>query len=213
MSARTGVSASSGRVRVLTHEAAGVDDACTARVEHEQRVDVVGVLDDGERIVARLDQPDHGLAGRRLGPEPCGELGADQWTGDERAPELLEHQRRFRHPEADATVRFGDAQREHARVAQLAPTLAIEPCAVVLDAAHHLGPESALHEGTHSLLEGDLVVGELEVHRVPVRCRSEPVWPYRSRGRPSTRSPTMLRCTCDVPAAMLMRSAQKRACT
>ena len=42
----------------------------------------------------------------------------------------------------------------------------------------------------------DLVGGELEVHQR-----------QRSFGRPSTRSPTMLRCTCDVPAAMVIDSA------
>ena len=45
-----------------------------------------------------------------------------------------------------------------------------------------------------ALLQRDLVVGELEVHQ-------------RSFGRPSTRSPTMLRFTCDVPAAMVIEIA------
>ena len=73
-------------------------------------------------------RPTIGLAGRgAVDPERRGELGADQRAGHERAPELLEHQRRLGHPEAEATVGFGEAQREHAGLAELAPPLAVEP--------------------------------------------------------------------------------------
>ena len=41
---------------------------------------------------------------------------------------------------------------------------------------------------------GETIVGQLEVHQ-------------RSFGRPSTRSPTMLRFTCDVPAAIVIEIA------
>jgi len=63
-----------------------------------------------------------------------------------------------------------------------------------LDGAHGIEREAPVEERAHALLQRDLVVGELEVHQ-------------RSFGRPSTRSPTMLRFTCDVPAAMVIEIA------
>ena len=62
------------------------------------------------------------------------------------------------------------------------------------DLAHRVEREATVEEGAHTLLQRDLVVGELEVHQ-------------RSFGRPSTRSPTMLRFTCEVPAAMVIEIA------
>ncbi len=193
--------ASSGRFASVPATATCIDDADAVVVEHEQGVEVVGML-DCEHLVARVHEPHDGRACGRTRHEACGELGGDERSGDERAPELLEDEGSLGHPEAEPSLALGRAQREHARVAELLPALAIEPATGVLDGAHGVGRKTAVAERADALLERDLVVGQLEVHDL-----------QRSRGRPSTRSATMFRCTWEVPAAMLMRSAQKCAWT
>ena len=152
-------------------------------------------------LVVALHQPDDDVTGGGFGRDPRGQLRGDERAGHQRAAELLEHEDRLGDAESEPAVVLGDTQREHAGVAQLVPELPVERAPACSMLRTTSGGKRPSQERADRLLERDLVVGELEVHG------------QRSRGRPSTRSPTMLRCTCDVPAAMLMRRAQKRAWT
>ena len=83
-----------------------VESAHAVGREHEQRVEVGGVLEqrDGR---SRLEATDDRLAGGGAVDPRCGEEGGDERSGHERAPELLEHERGFRHAELEAAVGLG----------------------------------------------------------------------------------------------------------
>ena len=186
------MSASTGRRTALDAIGAGIDPPDPRAFEHEQRVEIGLVLDDAHRF-ARLQNADDRLARRRAGHPRRGQQRGDQRAGHQRPPKLLEHEGRLGDPELEATVGLGQGQREHAGVAELAPSLAVEVTGG-FDPAYRVEGEPPVEEAAHPLLERLLIGRELEVHQ-------------RSFGSPRTRSPTMLRLTCDVPAAMVIDSA------
>ena len=122
-----------------------------------------------------------------------GEVGGDERAGHERRGRAP----RTRAPPPTHAERRRRGSDEHAHLGQLAPPLAVDRTAGLLDGAHASIGNRPSQERAHAFLQGDLVVGELEVHQ-------------RSFGRPSMRSATMLRWICEVPAAMVIDSAWMR---
>jgi hypothetical protein len=79
--------------------------------------------------------------------------------------ELGEHEHRLGHAEPDAAVRFGQTQREHAHLRQLAMAIAVERR--LLELRHVLERVAVVAEGPDPRLESLLIVGELEIHLGP----------------------------------------------
>ena len=111
--------------------------------------------------------------------------------GHERPAELLEDDDGVGHPEAGAR-RLGQGQREHAGLAERGPVVVADGARVALPGAQALEGQPPGHHGPDALGQRALVLVDAEVHQ-------------RALGRPRMRSPTMLRCTCEVPAAMVER--------
>src|SRR5438270_488188 len=114
------------------------------------------------------------------------------------APELLEDQCGFGHPEAGAAVVLGEPQREHAGIGELAPQPSVD-AAHVGQGPHPLHREAPFAELAHRLLQGLLVGREREVHQ--------------AFGSPRIRSAMMLRWICELPAAMVKASTRSRSST
>src|SRR5690606_9509046 len=149
--------------------------------------------------------PDRGLAGGGAGGQvdvqPGGEERPDERAGDGGPPQLLEHERGLREPEAHAAGALGQGHREHAHATQLAPQVPVDGAGHLGDGAAGVVVDPLGEEAAQLGLQGDLVVGRFEVHRPA---------PQRSLGRPSRRSPTMLRWIWAVPAAIDSDSAYSR---
>ena len=174
----------------------GVEAAHAVVGEREQRVEIGRVLEHRHRG-ARLEATDDRLAGGRAVDPGRGQERGDEGAGDERAAELLEHERGLGGTELQPAVGLGQGDREDTGLAQLAPAIAVEVPGR-LDGAH--------------VVEGEASVEERRARPPAARpgrrsARSPSAVAQRSLGRPSTRSPTMLRFTCDVPAAMVIEIA------
>ena len=100
---------------------------------------------------------------------------------------------------SDATG-LREVQGEHPCVGQATPQTPFH-ATVSLQRADGCHRVRAGAEPPHRLLQGLLVLGDIEVHR------------QRSRGRPRTRSPRMLRWIWDVPAAIESEMAWTQPCT
>ncbi len=189
----TGVSASTGLRTGTVGTAAGSTRRIPPSSSTIERVELGLALDEAHRGRGFV-QPDDRLTGRRTVDPGRGEEGRHQGSGDERAPELLEHERGLGEAQSEPAVGLGHGEREHPGLAQLPPTPPVEGPGR-LDLPHRVEREPAVENGANALLERFLIGRELEVHQ------------RASLGRPSTRSPTMLRFTCDVPAAMVIDNA------
>ena len=133
-------------------------------VDHQHHVDGVGELEHGGRVVA-LEAGHDDLAGAGPGDEAGGQVAPHQRARDQAATQLGEGEHGVGPPQAHAALGLGEPQGEHAHLGQLAPQGAVD-AAAALEVAHGLDREPALAERAHALGEGDLVVGELEVHLV-----------------------------------------------
>ena len=94
--------------RVVTI-AAGSTRRTPSGAEHEQRVEVGRDARPRVTGVARLEHADDRLARRRAGDPRRGEEGGHERPGHQRAPELLEHERRLGDAELEPAVGFGQA--------------------------------------------------------------------------------------------------------
>ena len=101
----------------------------------------------------------------------------------------------FEHHDAVGPRETVGPQREHARGRELVEQRPVE------SGAHALDRNPRREHRRDAVAQRDLVVGEVEIH-------------YRgSRGRPSTRSPMMLRWICEAPAAIVSASVRNRSST
>ena len=187
--------------------------ACTPSSPHDQQ----GVeRRPGARRtrVAGRDQADHGLARRRpprqvadlgigaVAPSPAAKNVPISGPGTRGPAQLLEHDRGVGQPEPDAAVGLGQREGEHAqrRRARATGRGRRRRAARPRPAGPRRSTRSARNRRSSSL-QRDLVVG---------RARSPS---QRSLGRPSRRSPTMLRWICAVPAAIDSDRAYSRCST
>src|SRR5256885_4455355 len=134
-------------------------------------------------------------------------MGPQQRSGHQGPAELLEDEDRLAATEADAAIGLGQTQGEHTSVGQTTPQVTVH-AAVGLqrpDGGHRVRTGAQL---AHRVLQRLLVLAELEVHVAP-RLRAA----QRSRGKPRTRSPRMLRWIWEVPAAMEIDMAWTQPCT
>ena len=155
--------------------------------------------DQADNRVARAGTPGQ-VGDVRVGAvaaEAGGEERAEQRAGDARPAQLLAHDRGVGQPEADAAVCLGEREGEHAHPTEGAPQVAVDGPGHVDDRPPGLGGHPVGEEPAQLALERDLVVAQLEVHGGR----------HLSLGRPSIRSPTMLRWICAVPAAIDSDSA------
>jgi hypothetical protein len=94
----------------------------------------------------------------------------------------------FDQPHAQPAVRLGHEQAGQAHVDQSLPDRRIA-VALRIEAAQHFGAVGSGQVIAYALGQGQLVIGKAEVHQ-----------PAPTRGRPSSRSAVMLRCTSFDPA-------------
>ena len=168
--------------RIAPFDAVGMDD--------EQRVERVEVLDHRRTVGHRFDQADDRRAvDGAVDTEAGSEEGGDGGAGQRDPAELLEHDGRLGETQPNATVALGQRDAEHAHRRQLAPQRPVDGPWGVLGGVAGVVVDPGGEKPAQLALQGDLVVGELEVHQ-------------RSLGRPSRRSPTMLRWIWAVPAAI-----------
>ena len=126
-----------------------------------------------------------------------GEERPHEGARHERPPQLLEDDDGVGHTEAGAG-RLGQGQREHARLGERHPVVVGDGVVVALPGAQALEGQPPGHHGPDARGQLALVLTDAEVHQ-------------RDRGSPRMRSPTMLRCTCEVPAAMVDEMALNQA--
>ena len=123
-------------------------------------------------------------------PARCRQERAHQRARHQRPAQLLEDDDGLGHREAGAGG-LGQGQREHAGLAQRGPVVVADGAVVALPGAEALERQPPGHHGPDALGQLALVLADAEVHQ------------RRALGRPRMRSATMLRCTCEVPAAMV----------
>ena len=171
-----------------------VDDPRVGTVEHDQLRDHVGVLD--QQGAAGFFGGEVEDADRRTDLDPGqtrGQQRTDQGSRDQCASELLEDQCGVGEAEPQTAVGLRQQQPEDAELGQGAPEVGVEAGAGGGELAEPLAREGIGTDLADPGAQRFLVLGRQEIHRM-LR--------YRSRGRPRTRSPMMLRWICEVPAAI-----------
>ena len=109
-----------------------------------------------------VEAADDRLAARDAVDEACEHVAPDRRSGNDATPELGEHDGCVRHPETEAALLLGQAQREHAHLRQLLPDLPAE--GLLLELGNRVEREAALAERADAFLERHLIFSELEFH-------------------------------------------------
>jgi hypothetical protein len=91
-------------------------------------------------------------------------MGSHEWTRNERPAELFVHQGTFGQPESDSTSLFGQAQSEHAGVAQGLPTVTVYDPLGRFASADDVERELALAQSTDAIDQLGLRLVDLEIH-------------------------------------------------
>src|SRR5664280_1206749 len=118
-------------------------------------------------------------------------MGGDKRSRHQGATQLLEHQGGVGQPQSQPAGIFAQAQVEHSGITQLAPTVPFNHPIGSFGLAQGVESETPLTKATDPGGQIGLELGELKLHG------------WASLGSPRIRSPTMFRCICDVPAAMV----------
>jgi hypothetical protein len=155
---------------------------------------VLGVVDHGDAGSARENVAEPLAERRRSGERAGGEYAPQPRTGRDAAPDLLEQQRGFRKAVAGPTRLLGERETEPAKGRRLAPERLVDG-----RLGHHHLPDAggclAIGEdATDGVADRFLLGTEGQIHVAP------------QRGRPSTRSPMMLRWISFVPPPMVCES-------
>jgi hypothetical protein len=186
------ISGIEGALDGLRGEGARVQAVDPVRAQHDERVEVCQVLDHDRGPVrdAEVDPADDRLAA--LGsPDAIGEqVCPGERPRHQPATQLGEDQHGVGEAEADASLRLGQPQAEHAHLGELAPERPIEGV-LLFELAQRLDGNPPLAEGTDAVAQRLLVFGELEVHQ------------RGSRGSRRMRSEMMLRWIWEEPAAIV----------
>jgi hypothetical protein len=134
--------------------------------QHEQRVELVEVLDEHGVVAGpQLLDPAHDRLARGCAlHEVGGEMGPRERARHEPAPELREHDHRIGAAEPHAARGLALAQREHAHLGELAPERAVE--ALLLQLAQRVDRDAPVAERADAGAQRLLIFAELKIHRV-----------------------------------------------